>query len=73
MKVDNIVDSLIEENDNILVFIIIKDVRAYLIKGDFMGVYYAVVTNTGITQFFVNIENAKAFYNDVKAYIRAMH
>lgn len=70
---DNIVDSLISENDKIIASVSINRIDAYLMQCELFGVYYAVITSNGISLIFDNLDDAKAFYSYVKSHIRSMH
>ena len=69
---DNLVDSLIGENDKILASVSINGVEAYLMQCELFGVYYAVVTSNGINQIFDNLEDANIFYKGIKAHLVGM-
>ncbi len=66
---DNLVDSLIGENDKIIASVSINGVEAYLMQCELFGVYYAVVTSNGINQIFDNLEDANIFYKGIKAHL----
>ena len=69
---DDIVNSLIDENDKIIASVSINGVEAYLMKCELFGVYYAVVTSNGISQIFDNLEDANIFYKGIKAHLLGM-
>lgn len=69
---DNIVDSLISENDKIIAGSSINGIDAYLMQCELFGVYYAVVTSNGINQIFDNLEDANIFYKGIKAHLMGM-
>lgn len=66
---DNLVDSLIDENDKIIASVSINGIEAYLMQCELFGVYYAVVTSNGINQIFDNLEDANIFYKGIKAHL----
>lgn len=66
---DNLVDSLIGENDKIIASVSINGVEAYLMQCELFGVYYAVVTSNGINQVFDDLEDANIFYKGIKAHL----
>lgn len=69
---DNIIDSLIGENDRIIAGAAINGIEAYLMQCELFGVYYAVVTSNGITQIFDNLKDANIFYKGIKAHLVGM-
>lgn len=66
---DNLIDSLISENDKILSSVSINGIAAYLMQCELFGVYYAVTTSNGITQIFDNFEDAHIFYKWIKSHL----
>lgn len=69
---DNIVNSLIGENDKIIASVSINGIEAYLMKCELFGVYWAVTTSNGINQIFDNLEDANIFYKGIKAHLVGM-
>lgn len=66
---DNLVDSLIGENDKILASVSINGVEAYLMQCELFGIYWAVTTSNGINQIFDSLEDASIFYKGIKAHL----
>lgn len=66
---DNIVNSLIGENDKIIASVSINGIEAYLMQCELFGVYYAVVTSNGINQIFDDLEDSNIFYKGIKAHL----
>ena len=66
---DNLVDSLIGENDKIIASVSINGVEAYLMQCELFGIYWAVTTSNGINQIFDSLEDASIFYKGIKAHL----
>ena len=66
---DNLVDSLIGENDKIIASVSINGIEAYLMQCELFGIYWSVTTSNGITQIFDNLEDANIFYKGIKAHL----
>lgn len=69
---DDIVDSLIGENDKIIASVSINGIEAYLMQCELFGIYWAVTTSNGISQIFDNLEDANIFYKGIKAHLVGM-
>lgn len=69
---DDIVNSLIGENNKILASVSINGIDAYLMHCDLFGIYWAVTTSNGINQIFDSLEDANIFYKGIKAHLVGM-